>query len=389
MSKRPIDSFIQYFLDIKPYHTKILEVVEQYKFRDDLNVTINETLTFLEKWANDPLCKGVGYGLDFDDESGFDSLSNCDLFECVGGYGIIFDNSDVLVDSPLVDAYDTGFVDEELGTFNVDGDHRYDTYLQIAATSGSNTLKVRGNVLDILDPHHLFIIAPEKRFDIIETVHNGFYVSGDAASLFNLKREFKVHTSSHNDGVFPVVVATYIPADTRTFIEVPNTDLNAAELGYIVVKSGTKNNGVYLISASSYDGIYTNIILHEDTPLKLIDETTHGVIVLRTAMIAPRRIWLQNDFEGPELIGEYKIALSDYDIDNDVTVLTVESANPILPDSGVGDLSVQLIGYFFGAGFDGFNECGPPNPNNVHIGFTEYLEIEIVSFEAPFYLGLI
>lgn len=397
MSKRPIDSFIQYFLDIKPYHTKILEIVEQYKFRDDLNVTIDETLDFLEKWANDPLCKGVGYGLDFDDESGFDSTSNCDLFECVGGYGIIFDNSDVLVDAPLTTFGDgdppADPVNEELGIFYVSGDHRYDTYLQIAATSGTSTIRVRGNVVDTLSAHNLFIIAPQKRFDISETAHNGFYIYGDAASLFNLKREFKVHVSSHNDGVYPVVEATYIPAvgatPARTFIKVPNTDLNAAELGYILVNSGTKNNGVYLTIASSYDGTYTNILLHTDTPLKLTDETDHGVIVLRTAMIAPRRVWLQNNFAGPEMIGEYKIAFSDYDIDEDVTILTVESANPILPDTGVSDLHVQLIGYFFGAGFDGFNECGPPNPNNVHIGFTEYLSIEIGNFEAPFYMGLI
>ncbi len=390
MSKRPIDSFIQYFLDVKPYHTKILEIVEQYKFQDDLIVTIDENLSFLEQWANDSMCYAVGYGLDFDDDSGYDSISNCDLFECVGGYGIIFDNSDILVDTTVIE----GGIDEELGTIQVDGDHRYDTYLQIHSTSGSNSIRILGNVASTLSAHNLFIVVPQTKLQIIETVYNGFYVLDDYAAQFNIKRQFKVHLSNHNDDIYPVVTATYIPAvDTtpaRTFIEVPDTDLNAAELGYILVNSGTKNNGVYMNVGSSYDGTYTNILLHDDTPLKLTDETIHGSVVLRTAMVAPRRVWLQNNFSGagPEYIGEFKIARSDYDIDTDITTLTMEEADHFMPVD-VADLRMQLIGYFFGAGFDSFNECGPPNPNNIHIGFSEYLTIQVQTFEPTFYLGLV
>jgi hypothetical protein len=71
MVKRPIDSFVKYFLDIKPYHTKILEVVERYEFAETIEVDIKEKFDLLHTFANNPLCKGVGYGLDFDDECGF------------------------------------------------------------------------------------------------------------------------------------------------------------------------------------------------------------------------------------------------------------------------------------------------------------------------------
>ena len=94
---RPIDSFIKYFGDIKPYHTKILEVVEQYVFREEINVAIEETYNLEVTLENDPLCKGVGFGLNFDNDCGFDALECCDLFECMGGFGLIFDNSDLLV----------------------------------------------------------------------------------------------------------------------------------------------------------------------------------------------------------------------------------------------------------------------------------------------------
>lgn len=386
MAKRPIDSFVQYFLDVKPYHTKILEIVEQYKFYENISINIEELIEFQESWENDPLCKGVGYGLDFDDDYGFDSTSNCDLFQCVGGYGLIFDNSDVLID------ISTDTVDESNNLIEITGDYRYDTYHQIAATSGNNTIKILGNVVASITPHSLFMVIPKNKYSIAETTSNGFYIFGNVQEQFNLKKEFIVHRSPHNDDVYSVVAATYYPAEgstpARTFVETNRTDLNATELGYILIDSGTKNNSVYMRTAVSFDGTYTNINLQEDTPLALTDETKHGVVVLRTALVAPRRIWLENNHSTPELIGEWKIVDTSYNPDTDVMTLFTEGS-PTLPNSGVDDVHVQLIGYYFGAGFDGFSECGPPKPNNVHVGFSEYLEIEIVSSEAPFYLGLI
>ena len=46
MVKRPIDSFVKYFLDVKPYHTKILEIVERYLIDEDVNISIKENIFF-------------------------------------------------------------------------------------------------------------------------------------------------------------------------------------------------------------------------------------------------------------------------------------------------------------------------------------------------------
>lgn len=374
MAKRPIDSFVQYFLDVKPYHTKILEIVEQYKFSENINISIQELIEFQESWENDPLCKGVGYGLDFDDESGFDSTSNCDLFECVGGYGLIFDNSDILLTTPVVS------IDNSLDTIEVSGDYRYDIYHQIAATSGTDTIRVLGNVVASMSPHQLFLVIPKNKYSIAETTNTGFYIYGNVRDQFLLKREFVVHASPRNDDLYSVVSATYYPADdstpARTFIETNRTDLNATELGYILIDSGTRNNAVYMRTAVSFDGTYTNIVLHPDTQLALSDEIKHGVIVLRNALVAPRRIWLETDDENTDLVGEWKIVDSSYDPDADTTTIFTEG-DPTVPED-VDNFNLKLIGYFFGAGYDGFNECGPPKPNNVHVGFSEYLSIEII-----------
>ena len=32
---RPIDAFVKYFLDVKPYHTKLLEVIERKEYPFD------------------------------------------------------------------------------------------------------------------------------------------------------------------------------------------------------------------------------------------------------------------------------------------------------------------------------------------------------------------
>jgi len=370
MAKRPIDSFLQYFLDIKPYHTKILEIVEQYKFQDYLNVTIDETITFLETWANDPLCSGVGYGLDFDDEAGYDAISNCDLFECVGGYGLVFDNSDILLEIPVTD------YDIPTGTVTVSGDYRYDTYFQIAAISGTNTIKILGNVVAAMSPHYLFLVIPRNKYAISEITYNGFYVAGNVADQFLQKKEFNVMQSGTNDDIYSVENATYIPSELRTFVEIGSGTLDVTQAGFILVASGTKNNRAYVRTDVSFDGTHTNIILQEDSPLALPLETKHGVVVLRTGLIAPRRVWLDGE-------SEWKIVDRSYDLALNETTLSLEGSI-----DGIGVINeLQLIGYAFGAGFDGSNECGPPSPNNLHVGFSEYLTIEIISYDGnPMFL---
>jgi hypothetical protein len=42
---RPIDAYIKYFKDVKPYHSKILEILEQYNFSEEMLVSMREGLT--------------------------------------------------------------------------------------------------------------------------------------------------------------------------------------------------------------------------------------------------------------------------------------------------------------------------------------------------------
>lgn len=41
----PLESFLEYIADVKPYHTKVYEVVLEYTYSEPVNVSIAETFT--------------------------------------------------------------------------------------------------------------------------------------------------------------------------------------------------------------------------------------------------------------------------------------------------------------------------------------------------------
>ena len=63
----PIESYIRYFNDMKPYHTKILEILEQYNFSDSMTVSVAEELLSDYTFANRELCDNIEVFEDFDD----------------------------------------------------------------------------------------------------------------------------------------------------------------------------------------------------------------------------------------------------------------------------------------------------------------------------------
>lgn len=379
MVKRPINSFVDYFLDIKPYHTKILEIIEQYSFIENLNIVIDDLIEFEEIIENTPLCNGTGFGIDFDNQCGFSTDTCCDLFTCVGGYGLIFDNSDLLV-SATVNGYDN-----ETPLLQLDGDYRYDTYLQIDSVT-NNEILLKGNYSSLIYPHSLFIITNSKRLLITETIYNGVYVDGDFSDLFNNVNEFTIRKSANNDGNYGVIEAIFYRSENRTFIKtlgnnIDELDINS--LGEILIRSHTKNNGVYQKTSISYDGVYTRIQLSSETPIKLPYEDDHGCIVLRTGFFPNRLLWINDGSDFSEM-PEVKIISTNYDYNTDTT--TIELNISMNDNISVYDLSnvtiVELRGYRFGAGFDGFNECTTPNPPHIYSTFSENLFIQIIDYSS-------
>lgn len=399
MVKRPIDSFVEYFLDVKPYHTKILEVVERYLVKDDINVSFNENIFFYEIFGNRPLCNQIGYGIDFDDDCGYSSLFCCDLFQCIGGYGLIYDNSDLLVQSNILS------YDNQNSTITLSGDHRFDTYINIESIPDEYTIKLKDNVVDLIQNHALFLIQAVNTYQIVETTFDGFYVYGDVEKQFTAMSEFTVIRSTINDNDYSTVQAKYIPIENRTFIKtfVPELTssisnfenyssgmLDTTVLGQIIIKAPSKNRGAYIKDSVYFDGFNTVIKLNESTKVNMLGGSNYGSVVFRTAFKPRRRIYL-NIIDGALTYKEdFLIEDISYDPDTNTTALTLgiarayDSVNQT--SSTWIDLalatSAELYGYFFGAGFDGYEECSIPKEYNIHAGIEEFLFIEEIIYQS-------
>lgn len=371
--KMPIDSLIRYIRDIKPYHTKFLEIVEKYNFSEDMYVDIQEKLFTAIKIINDPLCKPTGFGLEWDEECGFDPLNCCDLFECIGGYGLIFDNSDILV-SLLINSIDT-----TLGTITVAGDHRADTKFAIESIPSNNEIVVLGDQTSLFNTHKLFLVVPQKTYNILETTATTVTIEGEHSEQFGLNPEFSITSDRYNTGTYSVVSTSLSSGNTIITVSGGGLTPSVSDLGVVESDYVCKNQGPYQVLSSNFDGINTTVTLIASQTFDFTDTTEsgkHGSIQLRTGLVSPRRIYLQGNSANNDR--DYKISSTSYNSATDETTLTLVGT---LTDNSTSG-TVDLIGYNFGAGFDGYEECSVPKPSNIHSSFSEFLDI-VVSIVLP------
>lgn len=367
---RPIDSFRQYFLDVKPYHTKILEVVEKYNFQEDLPVNIEESIFFNIEYKNDPLCKTVGYGFVWDEECGFDAVDCCDLFDCIGGYGLIFDNSDLVVSIPI------NTVNADMDTVVVPGNHVYDVKNQIDSIPAYDTIIVNGDLTPYFAYHKLFVILPVRTLYVVENTAGEIKIKGNYAAELVNERVFKLYNTSEDDGLYNVIQASYDSIFDLTTIVLADSQQVTPDLsnGIIEYNIGTKNNGAYLVDSHSFDGTSTTITLNSTTNVSFTNTTegrNHGSIQLRTGLSPGRYIDLD---VGNDSDGVYKILQSSYSGNSNET--TVYVASDILHDAVGG--WVRMYGYVNEGGFDGDGECSTPKHSNIKVGISERLVIEVV-----------
>jgi hypothetical protein len=363
---RPIDAFVKYFLDVKPYHTKLLEVIEIYRFRDDVNVTFVENRFMDIIIRNKPLCVGSGWGLEWDDECGFDALECCDLFDCTGGYGLIYDNSDLLSSAAIT----TQVTAED--KIIVPGNLTVDTRVQVLDIVNSTTLTVTGDYSTLFNTHKIFLVVPYKTLAIVSSSDAGtFTVVGNHVADFIGRGEFRVYGSELDDRLYSVTGAEYVILDNRTIVTVAQDDVNTVPsgVGFIELRVGSKNNGAYEVETVTYDGTVTTVTVNNKNNFDYTNETIFGSVMFRTAMIPNRRVWLKET--ATDELTEFKIVNTYYDSDTNSTEIVF--AEKIITDYN----EVRLYGYNFGAGFDGNEECSIPKPQNIHVHIGEYLNILI------------
>lgn len=387
---RPVQAFKQYFLDVKPFHTKILEIIEKYKLNEDVSIRIDEKIFFDVVYKNDPLCRTVGYGYIWDGECGFDAVDCCDLFNCIGGFGIAFDNSNLVAnyqidslishkDEMILSGDDNVIIPTDIVL--VSGNVTHDTRVQIDSIPTYDTIQLIGDLTPYFVYQNIFMVIPIKTLPIISNTETQIIVNGNHANDLINERQFNLTNSGGNDDIYKVISVVYDSLNGTTIIDIA-TDITSSFHqrirpnlvgASIEFKIGSRNNGGYLITSTHFDGNVTTLVLHPDTPMAFTNTTegsNHGSIQLRTGMMAGRNIYLEGT--GTEHDGNtFNIIRSEYSIYSNQTTIHLDSE--IVESSSTG--SIKMYGYMHEGGYDGKGECTTPKHSNVKVGISERLDI--------------
>lgn len=368
-SSMAIDSFLEYFKDAKPYHTKILEIVEEYNFSEDMFVVLDERVEKTITLQNDPLCKLTGFGIDYDDDCGYDAIDCCDLFDCSGGYGVIFDNSDLLVETTITSK------DDALGVVSVAGNQISDTKIPVIDIINSTKAVLRGDASALLDSHSTFIFVNVLQFDVLSNDSDSITIDGNHVDFIKTKSNFKIEgTETVYNGAYTVRDVSYDVDSNSTIIRYvffkPITD-NALTGVSLQFRNSNSNGGIYQLESYTFNGTNTvvEVSSYNNFEVTSLSADRLGSFQFRTGLRQPREIDVvdaESDY--------HNILYSEYDSANNATNLYLDGD---VSSYTVGVDTVKLYGYFFGSGYDGEVECTKPKEEHIHSILEENLLIEV------------
>lgn len=357
----PISNFVDYFTNIKPYHSKILEVVQKYNFYDDVVVNVDDIIFRQLSLANDPLCKGVGFGYDFDDCCGYDASECCTLGNCVDDASI-YANLTNVYSFPIQSIYAAG------GEVTIPGDHTFDKTFQIKKIFSATSVSVAGDITDYLGREQIFKIIPSNTIAFTINGINTITIAGDKTAQFIDNRVFAIYGTGYNDGDYNVVSATYNKTANTTQVAVVETMI-PNKPGTILLKASTRNNGYFSVVSFLFNGADT-IITIDATHQGLVLEEVSTSIVFKTGYLQNRIV--QITASNSDNNGQWQISQSIYDPTTATTKIILK--NSLRLDTGImGTLDLMLrlnpTDYAVDAA------CKPPLEANLSVNFSELLVI--------------
>jgi hypothetical protein len=253
----PTQGFVDYVTATKPYHTKILDVLVEYVYAEDLNVTITDRISWIMEFTrpDTEVVYSCGYGFIWDP---LPTLGTPDSIVAP----VIIEESTADIPAPfypIIDVqpvYETFTVAGDVTTifpagktFTVQGSTGNNGSWTVASsvfTINGTIITVTGNITNaVIDG----TISTQTVFPItgVNTTLETFAVAGNATATFTVGRVFGVQNSTDNDGLYTVVSSVFaLGVTTITVVEdITNTTVD----GTISIQT-TSNS--FLIQSPTY-----------------------------------------------------------------------------------------------------------------------------------------
>lgn len=389
---RVTNSAIKLFNTIKPYHTHVLDVVEEYRFEEQVTPSVVDTMTLTVKYVPRPDCDGEGWGTYYDNTfCGYDAVKCCEPFTCTGGFGVVWDSTNLFARHTILD------VSLEQNTFRIQGRHNVDVRLPIVSYPAANVVRVSAPPEmvslftgdgDTTPLHPVFELSPYRDVAVrsVSVEHNRLELDSKTPADFN-----GLMTVREISGIHRQVTITNVTTTSLGYVVVtidnsqPITTNDATSV--VLVHQPTLNAGTYtlwnrVISAPGVvpviyqPGTSTTVVVPGTIDIRVSEEFpspvefNKGALAFRTGLVYPRRITVDDS--------EFIIVSSQYSATSDDTTITVSS--PVGNQLGS---NLELRGYDGGQGYDGYPTCQTLSDTLLAPLLTEQVSFTFIESAPP------
>lgn len=365
---RVTNSAVKLFTTIKPFHTHVLDVVEQYVFEESFSVNVADAMQLKVTFAPKPDCDGEGWGTYYDNTfCGYDASKCCAPYTCTGGFGIVWDNTNIYAQ------YSSTSVNLGTNTVQVAGDVTHDTELPIVSYPSTNTVRVVATaaLLDmfvgdgaVTPSQTVFELVADRHVTVrsigtLNSIELNTKLPNDVGNILILRRAdgndriITVSSKTTNAQGYVVIhidtqSATIVSDDINSVVIINQTTINAGTYALWNRVTSPPGAATVVYSSSPNASIVVagtiDLVINGEFPSPV--EFGRGSIVLRTALTFPRQVDLR--------AATYTILSSAYD--RSTTSSTVTFSSQLDPNVIAGD-QITLRGFDSGSGFDGYASC--------------------------------
>lgn len=326
----PVQGLVDFVNDIKPYHTKILEVLVEYVHEEQIRSFVIDN-HHLHIHTDIPIGELAGISCDGYDTHPYDSSGK------------------ILLISP--NPYDSS-TPEYIPVINV----------------VDNSIVVLGNKINDFFPGTKIWMTSHiedyNEYEINEINSNVLIIVGELNYIIPNGQKINIFNNDYNDdGEYTIISSFYDSIDDKTHLTISQPIVDSVTSGYITFENIYLqiNSGFYTVESFNYDSGsidswpgYPNI----DYPNFIIGNTDHTIVKLVESLDTPPTL-ISNQFYAVEIV------LDRLEI---IDVLPYSNIIPLTPDEGFSKFEVINTVITITANTGGFIIIGNVLTSNIRVG---------------------